>query len=106
MLYQGVNMPLSKLDMIVEHDGGRVATEEESEAMDEDDGDSDSLLIEDLVEGEKEDDGKTETKKKVLQNEKPEMSKCITAMAAQLTILFLITKAGDKRPSGTGIQTV
>jgi hypothetical protein len=62
MLYQGVNMPLSKLDTIVENDGGRVATEEESEAMDED-----SLLIGDLVEGEKEDedeDGKTETKKR------------------------------------------
>jgi hypothetical protein len=53
MLYQGVNMPLLKLDTIVENDGGRVATEEASEAMDEDDGDSDSLLIEDLVEGEK-----------------------------------------------------
>jgi hypothetical protein len=54
MLYQGVNMPLSKLDTIVENDGGRVATEEESEAMDED-----SLLIGDLVEKEKK---KTKTK--------------------------------------------
>jgi hypothetical protein len=66
MLYhQGVKMPLLKLDTIVEYDGGRVATEEESDAMDEDSRDSDSVSIEDLViEGEKEDDGKTETKKR------------------------------------------
>jgi frataxin-like iron-binding protein CyaY len=95
MQYRGVNHPILKLDTIVEHDRGQVEGEEELEPMDDDD---DSVLIQDLVEEEKEDDGKTGNKKKVMRIEKHEMSEFIvTVMAAQLTIWFSNTKAGDKR---------
>jgi hypothetical protein len=70
MLYQGVNIPLLKLDTIVEHGDGRVGTEEESEATVKNGQDSDSSESEDLVESEKDKDDKHEGKKKVLQNGK------------------------------------
>ena len=64
MLYDGVNMPIVKLDTIVEHDGGQVPGEEESKDETTDEEDGDDVLIQDLGKGEQEDDGKTETKKR------------------------------------------
>jgi hypothetical protein len=92
MLHQGMNVPL-KVDTIVEHVGGQVANNKESDAEELDSNDSDSESLADLEEEEKEDNGKTADVKKVRQNKEQKMkSKFVICIAAQLTILFSISK--------------
>jgi hypothetical protein len=78
MLCQGVDMPLLKLETIVDHGDGQVGTEEESDAVVDGGDESESQESMDLDESEKDldesdedDNEKTEGNNKALQNEKP-----------------------------------
>lgn len=85
--YQGVNLPLVTLGTIMEHHGGRVTKEDESEATIDDmvgsksggsvdlessgpDGDENPEMILDLLQSNTEDDVAEEKQNEVLQNEK------------------------------------
>jgi hypothetical protein len=83
MLYQGMNVPLLKVNTIVEYVGGQVAndkeSDKESDSVEAEGYSSDCEVLADLEKEEKKHDNDTQTVKKVLQNKDQKMkSKCVT----------------------------
>ncbi len=100
MLYQGVDMPLLKLETIVDHGDGKQSEAvlnggDESESRESRDLDE---SVKDLDESEKDDNEKTESQQKALRNGNQEKSKCVTSeMKTANTFVLDYKKAWKKR---------
>ena len=100
MLYQGADMPLLNLETVADHGYGKqseavVNGGDKSESRESRDLD---YSVKDLDESEKDDNEKTESQQKVLQNGNQEKSECVTSeMKTANTFVLDCKKAWKER---------